>query len=314
MKDVLLVGAGYMAKEYAKVLCGLKKTFVVVGRGEESARRFEQEIGEFVVQGGLSAFIAGQAAIPSHAIVAVGIKELYENAMTLLQAGVKHILLEKPGSLRLEEFQKMADAAKDQGAEVSIAYNRRFYASTRAAKSYIEEDGGVASFNFEFTEWLHVFEEQGRLQDILPYLFLANSSHVADLAFFLGGQPADISCYRKESSRWKGIYTSFAGAGKTKIGSMFNYQANWEAPGRWSVEIMTNKRRLIFRPLEKLQIQQMKSIKVDFAEIDYTLDEMYKPGLYLETQAFLEHNEMFSALCSWEEQVNMIPIYQKMAF
>ncbi len=314
MKDVLLVGAGYMAKEYAKVLHGLKSSFVVVGRSEESARRFEQEIGESVVQGGLSAFIAGQAVIPSYAIVAVGIKALYENVMTLLQAGVKHILLEKPGSLRLEEFQKMADAAKDQGAEVSIAYNRRFYASTRAAKGYIEEDGGVASFNFEFTEWLHVFEEQGRLQDILPYLFLANSSHVADLAFFLGGKPTEISCYRKEAAQWKGIYTSFAGAGKTKTGSLFNYQANWEAPGRWSVEIMTNKRRLIFRPLEKLQIQQMKSVKVDFAEIDYTLDEMYKPGLYLETQAFLNHTSMAKDLCSLDEQLNIFSVYQRMSF
>lgn len=314
MKDVLLVGAGYMAREYAKVLQGLKNSFVVVGRGEESARKFEQGTGESVVQGGLSAFIAGQTAIPSHAIVAVGIKELYKNAMTLLQAGVKHILLEKPGSLRLEEFQKLADEVKKKNAEVSIAYNRRFYASTQTAKRYIEEDGGVASFNFEFTEWLHVFEEKGRLQDILSDLFLANSSHVADLAFFLGGQPAEISCYRKESSRWKGIYTSFAGAGKTKIGSMFNYQANWEAPGRWAVEILTNTRRLVFRPLEKLQIQQMKSVKVDFAEIDYTLDERYKPGLYLETQAFLNHTSMAKDLCSLDEQLNILPVYQRMAF
>ncbi len=314
MKDVLLVGAGYMAKEYAKVLRGMKKSFVVVGRGEESAKVFEQEIGETVVRGGLSSFIAGQTSIPSYVIVAVGIKELYENALILLQAGVQHILLEKPGSLRLEEFQKLTDETKKQGAEVSIAYNRRFYASTRAAKRYIEEDGGVVSFNFEFTEWLHVFEEQGRFLDILPHLFLANSSHVADLAFFLGGEPKAISCYRKESVKWKGVYTSFAGGGKTKNGALFSYQANWEAPGRWSVEILTTKRRFVFRPLEKLQIQQMKSVQIHFADIDYTLDETYKPGLYLETQAFLDRNESFCDLCSLEEQTKIVSVYKKMAF
>ena len=53
---------------------------------------------------------------------------------------------------------------------------------------------------------------------------------------------------------------------------------------------------------------------MDYAEIDYTLDEAYKPGLYLETKAFLEQNEMFPSLCSLEEQMSMIPIYQKIAF
>lgn len=313
MKDVLLVGAGYMAKEYVKVLHGLEKSFVVVGRGEESARRFEQEIGTTVVRGGLSSFIAEQEALPSYAIVAVGAHELYETTMALLQAGVKHILSEKPGSLHIEEFSKLAKESKKQKAEISIAYNRRFYSSTRVAKEYIEEDGGVASFQFEFTEWLHIFEQE-RLLEVLPYLFIGNSSHVADLAFFLGGKPKEISCFRKESSQWKGVYTSFVGGGETKKGALFSYQGNWEAPGRWSVEVMTNKRRLIFRPLEKLQIQQMKSVKVDFADIDYTLDELYKPGLYLETQAFLDHNFMARDLCSLEEQLNIFPVYQRMAF
>ena len=42
---ILLVGAGYMAKEYAKVLLAQKKKFIVVGRGEESAKKFKEEIG-----------------------------------------------------------------------------------------------------------------------------------------------------------------------------------------------------------------------------------------------------------------------------
>lgn len=313
MKEVLLVGAGYMAKEYAKVLHGLKKSFVVVGRGEESAKKFEQETGEAVVRGGLAPFIAGQEALPPYAIVAVGIHELHESTMALLQAGVKHILLEKPGGLYIEEFPKLAKESKKQRAEISIAYNRRFYASTRVAKEYIEEDGGVASFHFEFTEWLHIFEEQGRLLEVLPYLFIGNSSHVADLAFFFGGEPKEISCFRKESNQWRGFYTSFVGGGITNSGALFSYQGNWEAPGRWSVEILTTKRRIVFRPLEKLQVQQMRSVQINFMDIDYSLDEAYKPGLYLETQAFLEHNKMFQDLCSLEEQMNMVPIYQKIA-
>ena len=43
--EVLLIGAVYMAVEYAKVLKGLNKKFITVGRGEESAKKFELATG-----------------------------------------------------------------------------------------------------------------------------------------------------------------------------------------------------------------------------------------------------------------------------
>ena len=77
--------------------------------------------------------------------------------------------------------------------------------------------------------------------------------------------------------------------------------------------MLTNKRRLIFRPLEKLQIQPMRTVRIDFADVDYSLDAEYKPGLYLETKAFLERDENFDDLCSIDEQCARLPIYQKMS-
>lgn len=314
--DVLLVGAGYMATEYAKVLKDLNRNFIVVGRGEQSAQIFEQKvIGSRVQRGGLNKFLSmNDDLLPSYAIVAVNVEQLTSICISLLKNGVKNILLEKPGGIQMEDFKLLKKTADEKNASISIAYNRRFYASTRLAKKYIEEDGGVISFQFEFTEWLHVFDEIGKLSEILPYLFLANSTHVVDLAFFLGGKPKEITCYKKKDSlTCKGCNAIFSGAGFTENGALFSYQANWLAPGRWSVEIMTQGHRLIFRPLEKLQIQQMRTTRVDFVEADYTLDVNYKPGLYLETKAFLEHNENFKDLCSLEEQLANLSIYQKMA-
>jgi len=43
---ILLVGAGNMAREYAKVLKAQKVPFVVVGRGTNSARDFENTTGK----------------------------------------------------------------------------------------------------------------------------------------------------------------------------------------------------------------------------------------------------------------------------
>ena len=311
--DVLLIGAGYMAVEYAKVLKDLNRKFIVVGRGEESAKKFEEKTGIQVHRGGLNDFISTHDTLPSYAIIAVNAPNLAEACLSLLQCGVKNILVEKPGALNFEDFQKIRKIMKEKSAEVSVAYNRRFYASVRKVAEIIKEDGGVTSFQFEFTEWLHVLEESGRLAEVLPYLFFSNSTHVVDLAFFLCGKPKEITCY-KMATMPKYTYSSlFAGVGISEHNAPFTYQANWMAPGRWGVEILTNKHRLILRPLEKLQIQHLKSVKTDFVEIEDSLDNLYKPGLFLETQAFLDKNENFKNLCSFEEQCNMLHIYKEMS-
>ena len=304
--DVLLVGAGYMSTEYAKTLRALKRNFLTVGRGEESAKNFEQVTGFYAYRGGLEKFIDNSDSLPKYAIVAVGVENLASTCASLLKSGVKNILLEKPGALKTSDFQMLNKLSKENFATVSVAYNRRFYASTRSAMHYIHEDGGVTSFQFEFTEWLHKFQDLGKLEKILPHLFLANSTHVIDMAFFLCGKPKDITCYSLENK-------IFAGSGVTEKNVPFTYQANWVAPGRWGIEVLTRHNRFIFRPLEKLQVQRLKGIKIDFVDIDDSLDNLYKPGIFLETQAFLDKNEDFKYLCSLEDQCKMLSFYQKMS-
>ena len=44
----------------------------------------------------------------------------------------------------------------------------------------------------------------------------------------------------------------FCGAGLSKNNIPFSYQANWDAPGRWSLEVLTKYRRYVLRPMEEL--------------------------------------------------------------
>ena len=92
----------------------------------------------------------------------------------------------------------------------------------------------------------------------------------------------------------------FVGAGVTNKGILFNYQANWDAPGRWAVEFQTPLHRIYLKPMEQLQLQDKGSVKVYPAEIDDQLDKDFKPGFYLETKAFLDDD--YSRLCSLEQQ------------
>ncbi|WP_232060924.1 hypothetical protein [Vibrio taketomensis] len=63
--------------------------------------------------------------------------------------------------------------------------------------------------------------------------------------------------------------------------------------------------------MEKLQIQKLGSVAVEFVEIDDSLDNEYKPGLYKQTEAFLSGD--VSNLCTLSDQKQHIDLYSRIA-
>lgn len=308
---ILLVGAGYMATEYAKVLNALNAAYYVVGRGSSSAKQFSETVGTSVYTGGLNQNMPIVTQCKT-AIVTVNMEFLYETSMELLKCGYHKLLIEKPAGLNGEEIRRLTEEAQFRGAKVYVAYNRRFYSSVQTAKKMIQEDGGVTSFHFEFTEWSHQIKDLNKPEEVFHQWFLGNSSHVVDLAFFFGGVPKEIQSYVSGSLPWHPSGSIFAGAGMTEKGALFSYQANWEAPGRWGVEILTKKHRYIFRPLEQLHIQEIGSVLINKVNPNDEKDQLFKPGLYNQTVAFL-YNPETSDLLPIEVHDNVVrTIYSKM--
>ena len=193
-----------------------------------------------------------------------------------------------------------------------MAYNRRFYASVIQAESMIAEDGGPTGMRFEFTEFSKQIEKLKKDPKVMSHWILGNSSHILDLAFFLGGFPSENwRGWTEGSLDWHAKAARFCGAGITRTGTTFSYFADWEAPGRWGLEITTKKRRLIFRPIEKLAVMEHGKTASEQVEVDDRLDQDFKPGLYLQTQAFIEGR--FERFCSLEEQAKNVRIYEKIA-
>lgn len=308
---IWLIGVGAMGREYAKVLAALNCEYTAVGRGESSAVAFEAATGHTVVREGLEAFLSSSPALPEAAIVAVGIDQLAGAAEALMKYGVRKILLEKPGVGSLHEIDTLYRQAQQTDSTVVLAYNRRFYSSTFKAEEIIAQDGGVVSFNFEFTEWTHTIDPNQYSQVACRHWLLGNSSHVIDTAFFLGGEPKELSCYTAGAGKldWHPNATIFAGAGITERGALFNYGAAWQSPGRWVIEILTRKHRLYFKPMETLQIQEIGSVAVNPVEIDNRLDIDFKPGFYLQTQAFLAGD--YTRFCTVAQQKDHIERYYK---
>jgi predicted dehydrogenase len=310
-KKVVLFGAGKMGIEYSKALQHLGADFSVVGRSESGVERFLSQTGIKSIAGGFSAWKEKNQAIAEYAIMAVNAEELAKSAIQLMDFGIRKILLEKPAGVNSREIKLVRDRARKTRTKIIIAYNRRFYASVLKAQEIIKEDGGVKSFNFEFTEWTHLIPENIK-EEVKKNWFLANSSHVVDMAFLLGGEPKELKTFVSVERDWHSLPTVFSGAGITKNGALFSYQANWLGPGRWGVEVITDLHRLIFRPLEKLQVQLNKSVAVDFVEIDDQLDKDFKPGLFRQTDYFLrdiEHPNFMTIDQHFERVVNC---YQKM--
>jgi predicted dehydrogenase len=294
-----------MGVAYARVLAALNREPTAVCRSPATAELYQKETGFPALPGGLEAYLNARGAAPKEAIVAVDVDQLANVTETLIKAGARRILVEKPGGLNGVEITRVARTATGASAKVLVGYNRRFYASTRRAAQMIAEDGAVSSAVFDFTEVSRIVPQLKQSPAVKAAWVLANSSHVIDLAFFLAGEPVKLECQTEGALPWHPSAAVFSGFGKTKLGAAFSYHADWRAPARWSVEVRTPLRRLILCPLETLRVQTWDGFDLRDEPLDNEIDRTYKPGLYRQVQAFLtgEDEELLPGI---EEQAGRV--------
>jgi predicted dehydrogenase len=307
--SLLLVGAGNMAQQYSPILEDLNINYDVVCQSPNSATNFQEKTGHTCFSGGLENLLDNTEWHYSKAIVTTGVEALLQSTVALIKSGVKDILLEKPGGMNPEEINILAHICAEHEANVFIAYNRRFYASVLTAKELIAQDGGVLSGNFEFTEWAHTIEPLKKAPGVKENWFLANSTHVVDLGFHLMGKPQEMASFTAGELNWH-TPAIFSGAGRTEKNVLFSYRANWLSPGRWGVEVLTAKRKLIFQPMEKLFEQLHGSVAVNEVVIDDAIDLKFKHGLWLQTSHFV--NENYVELKTIKEQKEDLSIFNRM--
>jgi predicted dehydrogenase len=310
MKNILLVGAGGMAQSYFDVLQTTGFTFEVVCRSLSSADIFEQAKGYRPIVGGVSTLLKS-GSIPEHAIVAVGVEHLSEVAEALIKAGVKSILVEKPGGLFHSNIQGLNVLAIKNKAKVYVAYNRRFYTSVSKLLAIADTDGGIRSLSFDFSEWADMIAPIKKGPNVKERWVLSNSTHVIDLAFFLAGKPKEINAYVSDGLDWHRSGSKFTGSGLTERGVLFSYRADWDAPGRWGLIAYTNNYKLELLPLEGLLVTERNSVVASPVELDDENDKLYKPGVFEQLRAFMSGDT--SKLCPLAEQLQNYPLYAQIA-
>lgn len=284
--NVLVVGAGPTADAHVRALLALdvvRERILVVGRGRERAEVLAAEYGVRATHGGLN--VARDAGDIDIAVVAIREDECAPAARALVAAGVGTILIEKPGALEADSLRALADS------NVFVGYNRRFYASTVHARAAIEDDGGLLSCFFDFTEVpplvLDTAKRRGLPAEILARWGIVNSLHVIDLALFLAGRPKDWRHERRGALDWHPSGATFAGTGATEQGAMLVYLATWSGAGRWAVEVTTPKRKLVLRPLEELHEQPLGSFALEPVALEHDPPGT-KPGFVPQLRAVLD--------------------------
>jgi predicted dehydrogenase len=310
-KKVFLVGTGQMAIDYLAVLKNKNYDTTIIGRGEGSAIKFESQTGVKPIVGGLQEYI-NKNGLPANAyvIIATGTEALMSSLLLVLQAGAYKVLIEKPAAISIEELMENEEKLKPYLDKIFVAYNRRFYASVIEAQKMIEEDGGLQTIHFEFTEWAHKIEPLTKAVGVKENWFFANSTHVVDLAFYLAGRPVDWKAFSKVGMLKWHSKTNFTGAGITEKGILFSYFSNWESAGRWAIELLTEKRRIYLKPIESISVQEKGSFAVVEHKFDNSLDLKFKPGLNKQTLAFLKEDQ--NKILKIEEHIkNTKYIYSK---
>lgn len=308
--NILIVGAGSIAQEYAKILKELNIKFSMVCRSLEKAKKIKEEFNFEAFSGGIESYLKETKETFDCAINAVDTEALYPvNKVLINSSKVKKILSEKPGAFTLAEFQDLKNSCIEKNVKLFIAYNRRSFASVLKLKEILKEEKNTSIF-FEFTEWFWRIDPSEYSENTLKEWLLCNSSHVIDLVFFLGDGISEISATSKKNNPYMATNTQYVGHGTMKNGALFAYIADWESAGRWKVEVSTKEGRYMLCPLEKIFFQKRGTLEYIEVSIDRSIDEKFKPGFCKQVVALVENNE--ANLKTIDDQMADFSIYQKM--
>ncbi len=133
-------------------------------------------------------------------------------AMQAIQAG-KHVLVEKPMGVSVEECTELADAVSEAGLVLHVGFMKRYDPGIQHARAFVTNELGEplalrawycdSAYRYQITDNLlplPVRTARARRPDVDPkadrrrYYLLTHGSHLVDLARYLAGEIDTVSC------------------------------------------------------------------------------------------------------------------------
>jgi predicted dehydrogenase len=123
-----------------------------------------------------------------------------EQAIAAAQAG-KHIFLEKPMAIRLEDCRRIVAAVQRAGVKLDMGYHRRLNPIAQFARQLLA-DGSLGELVFVQSDYFHhvpgdwdIWAWAGK-RDVAGTPIHGGTGHNIDLLRYFCGEVAEVSCYR----------------------------------------------------------------------------------------------------------------------
>ena len=193
-------------------------------------------------------------------------------------------LTEKPLGIDLAEAHQIASLAHSSQHRGFVGFNRRHYQSTRAALRLVEESSVPRIVSVLDQQDRDQALRVGHPQAVADNFMYANSIHLIDyFSMFCRGQVTEV----RHIQPWTAIRGCTVEVELSyDSGDVGRYIAVWEQKGPWAVEVACGDLTAVMRPLEKLRVtRDGQDVTL---EVDYVLDEQFKPGFVTQGMAFLD--------------------------
>ena len=274
---VAIIGAGYMAREHIRAFQDVPgvKIAGITSRTRARAETLAAEFNIPVVCSSVDELYTKTQA----SLVVVTVPELAANSV--IRACIEYpwsLLVEKPAGYNLADAVDIESAARAKNSRVYVAFNRRFYSSTRSVLLDLKTTNETRFIHVQDQEDQKRALEAGQPQLVVENWMYANSIHVIDyFAFFGRGEITAVEPVVAWNPKTPWIVIAKIRFASGDIGL---YEGIWNGPGPWSVSINMPSKRWEMRPLEQAAYQLAGQRKLEPVE-PHAWDHQFKPGLRL---------------------------------
>lgn len=286
-KSVLIIGAGWMSKQYAIALSEMKiKDVTIISRNKDKAMQLANEFDFYPIYGEPKN-IFPNIPLKDLVIIATPINSLIPITKSAIENGQINILVEKPGSLYRDELLDLNKISKN--SRIRIAYNRLTYPNFHKLKLLVSQEGGITSCNFNFTERTDSIDFKKEITEVYTRWGISNSLHIISMVLDLIGFPKEFLFYQSGKLDWHPTGSIFVGSGLTEKNIPFSYHADWGSSGRWGIEVMTRENAYRLVSLEELYVCHKNSFEWLKVPFDVSFPKV-KHGVAEELAIMLEPN------------------------
>lgn len=296
-----IIGAGYMAEEYLKVLS--KKKVWCEAIYSRTLSKCEQLRKKYKIKKVYKDF--NELKNLQALIIAINDTSTL-SILKKLDLSKYKILCEKPVGVSFNETEKVFSIIKKNKSKFFVGLNRRFYNSTIKATNLVKQGFGKRI--------IHIQDQQMQNTNkpfVNKNIMYCNSVHLIDyVRIFARGELVKLSKIKNfKNNTFSQNITRLIFSSKDEV----LYSCNWNSPGAWSVNIIQNNQRCEMSPLENLMFEKLvynKRKRLNFKKSK--IDNDFKPGIYFQVNEFLKMlQNKKNKLIKFEEYFETVKLIKK---